>query len=412
MKIYSLKLKKKIFVKKLNVKNEKKQSKLVGELADDIKKKLFPQEHKPFKVVFEYDEREDKYIIEEEADRINLKKLRDNLFVEDYQRFETFEDLEKDIKKYRQFRLIFYSSFVLYNYYVFLGFSRFITNPRNGGLLLGYYAKIAMINLEISQSALRAHLTFMLTVLIKRFVSFIIINEIYNEVIIHGYINMFAYYRMGYYFGRWWKGFFKNYRLFKDHPSVAFAWYNFIGLFPYYSIFLHVPRFNPKSSVVLLNAELGKMQKMRYSFYDTAEPSQFVTNGILSNNKNYLNNLFYLKIIISFIVKVNFFKKKKFMDNFFYSSPEYKFYFDLLTDVLDNLNWRDKLVKNFDKAWTTKLDKRLEDFKFFARVPLTEEFFHMYPKHIEIYFSILSLLKIKKKIDRYSFDFFKYKKKY
>jgi hypothetical protein len=410
MKIYSLNFKK--YNKKEYYDSPeflKKRNKLLNTFIEKVeKKKSDPKDvhFKNFQMAFKYDDDKKEYDIKA-ADIINYKKLSNNLFLKDYVKFETFEIIENDYKVDRKFRLVFYSSFILYRFYMFLGFSTYITNFRNGSLLLGYYSKIAMINLQISQFFLRANLSFMMTLVLRKFISFIIINEIHNDVIIHGYINLFKYYDVGYYFGRWWKGFFKNYRIFQYHSSIIYAWYNFgNSLFPYYCLFLYVARYNPKSSTAFYDAEINRLQIPNTLFYDTSEASDSVHFGILSNNKTYSNNLFYIKIVVAFILRATFFKKKKFMRYLNKLNPIFFILYNLFKKEYSSKKWMDNehIKLNF---WRNGYDSRVLRFKHNRLPSLLKEFNDIDQDHAEIYFSILSALVIKKKIDKYSVNLFK-----
>lgn len=201
-------------------------------------------------------------------------------------------------KKKNYSLVVFFSLSQFYRFYAFLGYNNSVNNWINNHYLVGHYNNFAVINLYKMLNILRINFSVLLKVLLYRYASFLVINENTNKNFYHIYYKKFIFGNISYYFGNWWKGFLKNYKIFtaqKVHRRLKNYYFCF-KQFPSYVFFIGQVGLQDRISSYHVNQELNVLKILNLIYIDTKESTQRITNPLLINTKSYKTHLLIMKI--------------------------------------------------------------------------------------------------------------------
>lgn len=244
-----------------------------------------------------------------------------------------------------QLSLLFTAS-QLIKYSMHIGVNHRNVNRSNSYYLLGIYRNISIINLSKIMPLLKKKFFFFFKFMKKSYGSVLLANSLpmkYSLPI----RKSFEIFNISYFFGRWWNGFIKNYKIFSKPRNTLENNIN-IPKLPHFGF--HVPlndNYNDVSGYAF-SAEFESVAIHSLAFFDSHKNIGLFKTGVMLSTKTLLNNYFLTYLIFSVLSKINFIKRKD-----FYLGIINNLKIEFHDEFEENFNKKYKffLIKNFFKNW-------------------------------------------------------------
>lgn len=203
-----------------------------------------------------------------------------------------------------------------------IGVSYRNVNRSNSFFVLGLYRSVSIINLSRILPMLKRKFFFFFRFMLRTYSKVLLITGMhidYSSCL----LDKLSFFSMDYFFGRWWNGYIKNFKVFTKARLTPEDNIKITRL-PAYIFYAPLNDQLNDVSGYAASREFISAGIHSLVFFDSHKNINLVKAGVMMNTKGLLNNYFLIYLIFAVRIKVLLTKKKNFFKNVM-ESVDYSF---------------------------------------------------------------------------------------